>query len=629
LLPGVYRADLRVSYDVDGHGARALVIPITHTVKAGVSLSLDVVTANVFAGADPSAVPVAINYTGSGDLSWSASVDSMSGRGWVSVAPDGGASLPDRFDVDLAPASMGSYFADVVVEYGFGGLTRTLRLPVAYHVVDVVDELRFVLNASTGPEDMEQTVTLGGGAAAGALGWTASADEPWLSLSPTGGDSAGANRLTVALVRSEVANLTRGEHTATITLTSTGPDAATTQIAVNLTLDLPVVRYVAPYVAYTNSVGTDYVIVRGRGFSGLAQDVLFGSEAASDVDVVSDTELRVVPPVLAEGAYRVDIDNPLGLQLSEAELLVKAPPAFKSYDLTTSLGYGNGRVIYDAEREAVYVVRCYICSYSASNLETIVKYSYNRATSSWEYQRIDFPFIQDMALSPDGREMIVVTREQLFRVDPETFATIRYVNLPRMLDGIYTGQVAMLNHGVAVIRSLGQTYDLRTGEFKSVSPLGDSIIDGTIDGSRAFVGDSANTSVVGHPIRYYDASTDTIVTSRASYWYSGHGKADLHGNRFFMDGRVLDRDLNLLGSISAMSTFSAMAPDGSTLYAYASSPDSLQVIDLTGPPPYTPHARITLREPGPTVISQDGGTLFVVGATYFMVRPVASATPMN
>jgi hypothetical protein len=307
---------------------------------------------------------------------------------------------------------------------------------------------------------------------------------------------------------------------------------------------------------------------------------------------------------------------------SNTELLVKDPTDFADASLATSLGLGNGRVLYDAERECLYVVRCYICSYSATNLETIVKYSFNDQTSSWQYELIPFPFIQDLALAPDGKELIAVTKDQLFHINPDTFETIEVVELPATLGGTYTGQMVVLNNGEAIIRSIGKKYSLLTGEFSDLN-MGTSIIDMSRDGSRAYVGDAPTSSLVHHPIRYYSANTGQVTTTGALIHYFNHGAADMHGDRFFVSGNLYDAQFNLLGQISADAPTSAISPDGNTFYAYNYATDSLDIMDISGLPPYTSSNSIPVGDFGPTIISLDGNTLFVVGVNNFVVRSLA------
>lgn len=389
------------------------------------------------------------------------------------------------------------------------------------------------------------------------------------------------------------------------------------------------VDYISPYVAYTNTVGSDFVIVRGSGFTAGTPTVTFDTQFAANVRVINDTTLEVTPPTLAAGEYHVTVSNSAGAQGTTGRFLVKNPPKYTASTLLTSLGNGNGRVIYDAEREALYVVRCYICDYSATNLQKIVKYTFNKASGQWQFTLYDFPFIQDLALTPDGQELIAITRDQIFHVDPLTFKTKKVVNLPARLGGIYTGQMVVTNNGIAIIRSLEKKYSIKTSEFSDAGPLGDSIVDISLDGSRAVVGDSPNSSIVESPFRFYDAYSDEVVSTNLNVYNYGYSKIDMHGNKLLISDKLYDRNFNLLGTVPLMTNWSAVAPDGKTAYGYNFQMGRVDAVNLVGLPPFTVNGYFEINEFGNVITTQDGGTVFIVGANYFMVRPVDGLIPLH
>src|SRR5581483_3089669 len=124
----------------------------------------------------------------------------------------------------------------------------------------------------------------GGTNATRALSWTATTmDAPWIaSTIPSSGSSTPPTDVAVTLDGSQLATLTNGNYVGHLSLAYMTEDGQSQElpVTVNLTLDLPRVRQVAPHVSFVGS--TNDLIVRGEGFaSSSGQSLIFGSTPVS------------------------------------------------------------------------------------------------------------------------------------------------------------------------------------------------------------------------------------------------------------------------------------------------------------------------------------------------------------
>ena len=627
LLPkGEYTATINVDYFFSGI-ASTIALPITYTVNNGVTLSRTDVAINAVEGAAPAAVPVDFNYSGSGNLTWTTNVNYSNGSNWLTITPSTGDALPASFNINAAALPLGQYTATIDINYSFGDTTSTISLPVSYTTTsawNVQNEINFVLNGSTTSSDLARTVTIGDMYTdANSLSWSASLAVPWATIDPTTGDSDINNQLTITLVNAEVEKLSGGEHTATLQLVANNENVSSINIPISLTMALPVVDYISPYVEYVDTVGSDYKIIRGSNLSQMSNnDVIFGTTPAVDITVVSDTEVHVVPPVLPEGSYVVFVQNSLDIQLTSARLVVKAKPAFADSSIATNIGIVE-RVIYDEEREMVFGVQCYFCTVGGSGTPaTIYRFHYD---NGWQMTTFGYPGLFDAAFTPDGSELLVLTSSQLLHVNPVTMSTNKVVNLPFSVGGV-SAQMAVMNNGKVLFIDAKRTYSLLDGSFGSFSLFGRTVgIAASPDGSRAVTGDTNNPGT--NPLRYYDASTDTWTVTSAGYYYS-RGKLDRHAKRLFVSAYLFDENFNFVGQLpqGVSSSSGVISQDGNMVYDYNYSTSQIQVVDISGLPPYVESTPITTPYPGVVrmVINQNDEMLFLVGEDRFVVENLSN-----
>ena len=187
-----------------------------------------------------------------------------------------------------------------------------------------------------------------------------------------------------------------------------------------------------------------------------------------------------------------------------------------------------------------------------------------------------------------------------------------------------TSPMAILNSGMVLFRSGRATYNLLTGSFGALGDLGGVGIDTSPDGSRATGGSADNTGSI--PIKYYDASTDTITIS-SSFFYYQRGMMDTHANRTFVSNNLFDKNMIYLGPLSVASIFGAITADGTKVYGHFGA-NNINVVDITGLPPYNVIGTLAVDEIGSVVISSDGNTLFSVGHNNFTVRNTGTVVPV-
>lgn len=626
LAVGTYQAEIVINYNT-ALGASSVSIPVSHTVTQGVSASVTSISVSAIEGQAPPAVPVSINYTGTGTLSWTTTITYNGVAGWLNLSSSSGASLPANTSVNFSPLSEGTYSATINVQYSFNGISGNILIPVTYTLStawQLPADVSFTLDSSTVAADLTQIIAIGD--TGNQVNWTASSADPWLGLNPTTGNTVSSNQIALSLVNAEIEKLAAGDYSTVITFTADNANIKPASINVSLANTLPIVNFVAPYVTYTDSVGSDYVIVRGSGFTGLTQSVMFGTELATNVTIISDTEMRVTPPTtLAAGQYSVFVSNPLSLSLTQAELVVKAPTAFANQSLATTLGAGNQRMVYDAERETLFVSRCYFCAIGGGgNAATVVKYTYNSATSLWEYTLYSYPNLIDIGLTPDGKELLVVTTSQLIHVDPATMATNKVTNLAFNTAGT-AYQMAILNNGMVIFRSAQATYNLIDGQFGTIELLGNVSINTSPDGSRAIGGNANNSSII--PMKYFDASTNSVVTT-STFRYFLNGSMSKHAERAFASGSLFDENLIFLGSVTGISS-GALSPDGQLLYGYNFSTDVIEVIDISGLPPYSVTGSLSAEVGGSILVTNDAKTLFLSGTNYLLIRNTSTVVPVS
>lgn len=546
--------------------------------------------------------------------------------GWLQAT---GTTAPGTLSIDPTSTVLAPGTYQATVRLTPVGLGRSVDVPVNYTLAPsafllAAPAVAFAVDATTPADAAHLQRTLLTGATGSPLAWTARASVPWLVVTPSGNTG---DPVTVALVPAALGQVPAGDFTATVTFTASGPTSPpiTTTLAVTLRLDLPTLDFVAPYVGYLDE--QQEVIVRGAGFSrGGAAPLLVGGEAPASLVIVSDTEVRLVPPKFAApGREAILVANVLGVPRRTVDLVVRDHPNHAYAALsTTDLDVQNEHLIYDAERDAVLTARAFFQGTAGAGGPTsVTRFARDPGTGAWSKVTASFSALFDIALSPDGRVLLVLTSNQLLLVDPVTLVVQQGVSLPA---GSVTGsslQLAALNDGTVIVQSLQQGYSLVTGTFRSLA-IGWNLlaVDASADGSRAVMGAAVNDGSV--PFTYYDASSGTVITTAVRQYYSP-GTLSRTASKLLSGSTLWDGGFTALGTLPYRSF---LMPDGNR--AFAAGTGAVRVFDLTSAgPAFTELSQVPVPDdPGFSsgrvrmAASLDSRTLFLVGPARFVVLPV-------
>jgi hypothetical protein len=355
----------------------------------------------------------------------------------------------------------------------------------------------------------------------------------------------------------------------------------------------------------------------------------------SSYTVVNDTEIRISYPSLAAGSYQVKIPNQLGLTRSRASLLVAAPPLVTAASLPTLLE--PVRIVYDAERVAAFANNIFNNG-GEGGTPRIDRHRF--ISGGWTTDSLQLPDGSpiDIALTPDGLELIALSPSTLYHIDPAAFTISRQIALssalPLLPNTATFGNMAMGNDGNALVFVNTPTikpfiYNVLT---RTLMPLPltnfNSSIGGmiapvrSIDGSRILIG-----AFNPNNLFLYNASNALIglaipdfVVNRMAY--------DRTGTISVIDGIAYNSHFQVLGSGGINLSRPAVSPDGTRGYGVvpAETPALLHTYDLTGSGTFTELPTIALPDlPGERLvvgISSDGRTVFVASDKNFIVQPL-------
>lgn len=447
-----------------------------------------------------------------------------------------------------------------------------------------------------------------------------------------------------------------GKHTGSIVITAclNDPTCNTGQlngspktIAINYEVQTNVqADSVVPHVVTENQTGVAIL----RSVSGVftsSSSVTLGATAVT-TQFVSNNELRITYPKMMTGEYPVTVDS--GATGFNGTFKVVPEPSYPASYVPYPYNGITNALEYDQERQAVFAA---VWSSSASTTQ-LLRYQYQNA--SWvNTATVDIPNIEQMHLSLDGKELLVMSGDgtgivtYLNTLDPVTLAAL---NSP---DGrTNQGQsFALTNDGNAIFGGTGTSahiYSLTGGYVYSlpVSCSSCSTVVSSGDGSHAYF--------IGGYI--YDASTGTVSNLTNPNISSGFDRlptVDFSGSKIQSGVGVFGSDYQPLGYGALDQYDSSGNPlhlnvaavingDGSRLYvvdAPATGGPYLETYDLTAPtfidnknPDYPQFqavgSPITLQsDPGlwtnnpmpSMVISPDGLFVIIAGETGFVVQP--------
>lgn len=498
--PGIYEDTvvIHVCHDaacnkpLDG-SPQTIAVTYNHLEGGDFSSTPEAIEVTAIQGVTPDVPAIDLAYSGGGVESWTAVVNYESGSDWLSIDNVGGPAdfLPQYVNPAITPnLAPGTYQASILFTSNGGTVTHVV--PVTYHVAEPRSNpttMAFTADVGSTPETL--TLPLGllatfDDAGAGASAWTATADVPWLQVTPAAGESFAGASISVAVIPEALPQLDYGEHHATISVQGES-GISELQVPVTLSVLLPRVQYAAPYVIAPGSPRD--LILRGHGFA--AADGLtlkIGDTVVSDYTVVDDTRIELQAPALAAGTLGVNLLDQFGGNADQGRVIVRAAVPAGQYPVQTLSVGSDGRVdqtVFDHGRMARFHVVYYKPGYYEPGSWRLVAERFDG--TQWTNEYVDISERKWIALTPDGRELLalgyggpiqhwdpdtleVVATSSLAERDPYLLGAGPIFNDGRLLSFGRDPQVCGCCGCAAEIDETARWYDLRTHRFQSIPP---------------------------------------------------------------------------------------------------------------------------------------------------------------
>jgi len=538
---------------------------------------------------------------------------------WVS-ATFSGDTITLKGTATSASQAPGNYLGNLFTTFALGSRTRMVVSAlngVVRQALSGPPSLSFVIDANTTVDDLAGRTATIVTATAAPITYSVQGNVPWLSA--TGNTTAADGNLGLALVANQLPQLPFGISTGTLVVTPTN-GATPLQIPVNIDMRLPEVNFVAP-VAFTDTLDSDYVIARGGGFTSPGFQLRIDGGVVSNAQVVSDTEIRLVPGQRTVGDHPVSATNTLGIVRNSARLRVADPPPYQGAMLPADVGPQN-RVVSSPINGVVFSSRAYFIdsfkSPPVGNSSVIQRFAYQAGTQQWTRTEHAYPQLFDFAFSPDESLLIVLTASDLRIVDPESMQTLDTYPLPRSPGG-FARQLGVLNNGLVFIEGAHLVFSLRTHTWVDF-PLyqTDGGMMASLDGSRAVIGST------GSPYSYIDASNNSIVISPNNHPFYCCGVISRHGTVALINEYVLDVDGVVRGTLPTTGFVGDLSPDGRRAYGHDFQSGALRSFDLTTSPTFTeltpiPYPPQVAADIGQIAMDPAGRVVFKITEQHFVV----------
>jgi hypothetical protein len=408
-------------------------------------------------------------------------------------------------------------------------------------------------------------------------------------------------------------------------------------IAITYTIDSNVfANTVSPHVVPAGKSGT--VILRAPGL-GSATSVTFGSVAATNLKVVSSTELHVDYPALPAGTYPVSIAP--GNVTFAGDVVAVDPPGFPAgflqYPAASPAAVQS--LEYDAQRQALLLAIS-----GAGQPSQLVRYTY--ANGSWSAPvSAQISNLQQIRISPDGSRVLVLRKgtntsvSSMDALDAQTLTTLDTTQVAPDNLNIVTGtSFAIANDGQAVVttqifgsgNTVPQLYDTAVGHFSlsSLTPTVYSFSTASGDGS----------AVVLSSGQVYNPSTGTfqqIPAPGVSTGFSAPGSADLTGTKFQSGVGIYDSNLHAIGLVPTSQVAAVIDRTGKRVYTLDPA-GTLRTFDVSTAPaggssatyPEVGAAIALAGDPGELsspppqiLVTPDGTAVFIAGFQGIAVQP--------
>jgi hypothetical protein len=433
--------------------------------------------------------------------------------------------------------------------------------------------LQFAINDASTNADTSRQVQVAGFPANGT--WTATSNAAWLTVPSQGSLTGGTGMVTASLNQAQLDTLANDSYTATITLTPQAGDPVS--IPVTLQLDRAEVSYVAPYVAAAGI--SREVVIRGAHLPA-NPTVSFGGTPATNVTRVNDTEIRATnASSLAVGSHDIQVG---GVNRSLARLVVVNALPYPAQRLSFQPGFTPKRIIYDAERHALFAVLA--DDFTSAN-NAVVRIAYDAGSGSWSAaDHHTIHNLTDMALSTDGKELLATSYSPIGiqHYDPVDL-TLRATTLDsQKSSSAFNAVLAVANDGIAI--TTGRSYPfcgiltryrIRMAEFFPFGVAGPSacsqFIAASADGSMVVAGTNSDGG-----IDRYVAATGTVSHDFSfGTELNSAPVLDRHATRIVLVGssatHVYGGNFQDWGALPNTTKAVVLSPDGATAWTYDAS----------------------------------------------------------
>ena len=440
-----------------------------------------------------------------------------------------------------------------------------------------------------------------------------------------------------------------GVYTSSLTIENSGKRVSIpiTYTVSDLPLPTPEISYVAPYVAREGVAAN--VALRGHGFDQLdssnAPTIHVGSVAATNIEIISDSYIRMTVPAMSEGVYLVtlsgtvsatDVDLP-----GTVEFHVIPDQTFESAAIASA--GEKSRLIFDSQRSTLYVVN--------PTVGALERYRFQSGTN-WNFDQLYLAGISDAALTPDGKKLVVVDGTRFYEVElgKSSFTLGNQIDanvgIDYSLDHIAAGSNGVI-YGVSNDdRSPIFTYDISTGETGTLqyrntqgTLVNYSVFQPNLfsspTGYELFLGERNITNS-----NLFRLRTGENVPLESGLTRGTQGFRSVvfspEGSLVLVNGTELyDDKLNLLSALPLSHTGAAFSPDNSVAYTFTwfngAESNLLSKYDLLNPEtPQQIGETVSLAD-GPRdnlglAISNSGNTLFLAGDEKILVVDLTSFT---
>lgn len=562
-----------------------------------------------------------------------------------------------QFDVIASAAALerGNYSAWLNFSSGYTSTSQSVNITFQVGAgMTVTPAVSILLDGHTKPEELYGALLVKSTSET-QFTWTATAPNgKWIKIKRLSGTTGEA--LEYSFDKTALENLPNWGPDEVETIIVSGPSGNVTSQAIRFTVTkrMPGLTSVMPYIHPANTESR--MILRGRGFDTLdnpAASIATTGMPLTSVTRLNDHEIAVIAQMQPAGRYHMTMTNPAGFIIGSVDQLVADTPAYGYQSIPTSGNFGN--VIYDAERNAIYVAN--------RSQKTVDRFYFNGNLWQKNSVRPDVYSLSDIVMMEGGKYLAAMGGRNgafITRINLDSFVAVAETSLDRRTQLNVAGNfpAISLSHGGAIwlsTTSKKTQISYASSDYYGISwPPADIAGDYFVKGNWSFASASGEKVIFndlepGHPAVYKESGQMTPGALKAPVEFKHLWAINEDGSRVVADNsNVYDRQWNLLGTVPVAargSIASAFSADGSKLYSVAidMSATSLgmlvHIIDTSSPlvsnselpeiGQFTvadiPACHLRAPDCDPSskgFTSLDGKTLFVFGTEKLIIAPI-------